>query len=426
MNIYGFVDVRRDHGKLVFFEIRDTSGIVQAVSSPNFKDAHEQADALRPEWVVSISGVVGKRPEAMVNPDRDLGDIEISIEEIEVLSRAAELPFDKDSKLNLDTYLDHLPLTLRTERAKAIFRVQARIAEAFRIFFAGEGFVEINIPKIIGEDAEGGATTFEVDYFDHTAHLAQSPQLYKQIMVGVFERVFTVGRVFRAEKHATGRHLNEYASLDIEMGFIKDHHDVMEESSLCVRAITEHLRKHCKNDFALLEAAIPEIPGTIPNLKLRQAQEIIKKEYGEDATGEPDLTPQHERWICEYAKKKWKSDFIYVTHFPVEKRPMYTYEDEEDLGYTKGFDLLFRGLEINTGGQRIHNYDALVRSMQKKGLDPEQFSFYLEAFKFGMPPHGGFGMGLERLTARFLGIGNVKEATLFPRDINRIDTLLSK
>ncbi|MBA3550951.1 aspartate--tRNA(Asn) ligase, partial [Patescibacteria group bacterium] len=256
--------------------------------------------------------------------------------------------------------------------------------------------------------------------------LAQSPQLYKQIMVGVFERVFSVGNVYRAEKHSTSRHINEYTSLDIEMGFIKDHTDVMNIENKLLAYIMAQLNEKCVYEFKVMNAEIPVIPEKIPTLKLQEAQEIIKKEFGEDCTKEPDLEPQHERWLCEYSKKTWNSDFIFISHFPIAKRPFYTYEDESAPGYAKGFDLLFRGIEITTGAQRIHDYDVLVESMKKKNLDPEKFSFYLQAFKYGMPPHGGFGMGLERLTAKLLGLENVKEATLFPRDLNRIDNLLSK
>jgi len=426
VTIAGWVDVRRDHGKLIFIDLRDRAGIVQIVTSPKQEKAYGTLKKVGPEWVLEVSGVVKKRPDNMVNKDIPTGDLEFEAQDVMVLGKSHELPFEKDSALNLDTYLDHLPLTLRTLRGKAIFKVQAQIITAFRSFLLQEDFIEIQPPKIIGEDAEGGASVFEIEYFGKTAHLAQSPQFYKQIMVGVFERVFATGNVFRAEKHSTTRHLNEYTSLDLEFGFIEDHHDVMRLGDKLMAFIIKILQKNCAEEFTLLKAVFPSAPKEIPYLKLREAQKIIKEKFGEDCTKEPDLTPQHERWLSEYAQEKFKSDFLYVTHFPTEKRPMYIYEDEGDSGYTKSFDLLFRGLEVNTGGQRVHDYDTLIAQMKKKGLDPEKFSFYLEAFKYGMPPHGGFGMGLERLTARFLGLENVKEATLFPREINRIDTLLSK
>lgn len=245
-------------------------------------------------------------------------------------------------------------------------------------------------------------------------------------MVGIFEKVFAAGNVYRAEKHSTTRHLNEYTSLDLEMGFIEDHRDIMAIETRLLSFIMKKLEEKCATEFKLLGAEIPKVPENIPSMKLREAQELIKKETGEDFTEEPDLEPQNERWLCEYAKKTWDSDFIFISHFPLSKRPMYTYGDPNDEGYANGFDLLFRGVEITTGGQRIHDYDTLVESIKKKGLNPEQFSFYLQAFKYGMPPHGGLGLGLERLTAKLLGIENVKEATLFPRDLNRIDNLLSK
>ncbi len=425
VSIAGWVDVRRDHGKLIFIDLRDVSGKVQMVILPNQAETHEIASDLRPEWVVRVTGLINQRPEKMINKDQLNGELELEVKEIEVLSQAKELPFETDTDLNFDTYLDYLPLTLRTERAKAIFRVQAQIIKSFRDFLTSEGFVEIQVPKLIGDDAEGGANSFNVEYFSHTAHLAQSPQLYKQIMVGIFERVFATGNVYRAEKHSTTRHINEYTSLDIEMGFITDYIDVLVMEMKFLAKIMTDLKTNCAQDFALLKAEIPEVPAQVPILKLREAQKIMKKETGEDNTNEPDLEPQHERWLCEYAKKKYNSDFIFISHFPITKRPFYTMEDKADPGYALGGDLLFRGVEITTLAQRIHDYDTLVASLEKNKLDPEKFSYYLQAFKYGLPPHGGLGLGLERLTAKLLGLDNVKEATLFPRDLNRIDNLLS-
>jgi nondiscriminating aspartyl-tRNA synthetase len=346
---------------------------------------------------------------------------------IEIVGKAEVLPFEREAELNLDTHLDNLPLTLRTKRSRAIFKVQAEILKAYRAFLNGEGFTEFQAPKLIGDDAEGSGAVYEVPYFyGKTAHLATSPQLYKQIMVGVFERFFFSGIVFRAEKHATTRHLNEYTSLDMEMGFIESHHDLMRMETKLMRYISAHLKETCASEFALLGAEIPNVPEEIPTMKLREAQALILKETGKDKTDEPDLEPEDERWLCEWAKKEKNSDFVFVTHYPVSKRPMYTMEDEADKGFTKSFDLLFRGVEITTGGQRRHDYQNLIEGIKMKGLEPEAFSYYLQAFKNGMPPHGGWGMGLERLTAKFLGVENVKEATLFPRDINRIDTRLTK
>ncbi|HEX7651671.1 MAG TPA: aspartate--tRNA(Asn) ligase, partial [Candidatus Paceibacterota bacterium] len=424
--IQGWVDVRRDQGKLIFFDFRDRSGKVQGVVLPG-SPAMDAAKEVRNEYVVRVDGTVNKRPEKNVQADKLNGDIELEVKDIEVFAAPQTLPFELNAELNLDTYLDYLPLTLRSERSRAIFKVQAEIAKAYRAFLSSQGFTEFQAPKLIGDDAEGSGEVFEVPYFyGKTAHLATSPQFYKQIMVGALERVFSVGIVFRAEKHSTSRHLNEYTSIDAEMGFIRDHRDVMAVENKLMRAIAAHLRETSAKEFALLGAEIPDVPVEIPSLKLREAQELIFKETGKDKRQEPDLEPEDERWLCEWSKREHASDFVFVTHYPVGKRPMYTMEDSEDPGFTKSFDLLFRGVEITTGGQRRHDYQNLIDGIRMKGLDPEKFSYYLQAFKYGMPPHGGWGMGLERLTAKFLGLANVKEATLFPRDINRIDTRLSE
>lgn len=426
VSISGSVDIRRDHGKLIFLDIRDRSGRVQVICLPDHPEALDIAQTLRSEWVVTIEGIVNERPEKM-RVEGVNGNIELEATAITILAQAQELPFEKDTGVNLDTYLDYLPLTLRGERARAIFSVQAEITNAYRGFLGIEGFTEFQAPKLIGDDAEGGANVFSVPYFnDKTAHLGTSPQFYKQIMVGIFERVYTIGNVYRAEKHATTRHINEYTSLDIEMGFIEDHTDIMALETRLLRALVEQLRENCAGEFALLNARLPITPETFPSMKLRDALELIYNETGRDNRAEPDLEPEDERWLSEWTLREKGSDFLFITHYPVSKRPMYTMEDLEDPGYTKSFDLLFRGVEITTGGQRRHQYDSLVEGIRNKGLDPEKFSYYLQAFRYGMPPHGGWGMGLERLTQKMLGLANVKEATLFPRDINRIDTLLSR
>lgn len=425
VSISGSVSVRRDQGKMVFFDFRDRSGSVQDVVLPK-SEAMETAKELKPEYIVTVEGIVNKRPEKNINEKVQNGDIELEINVITVLAQSRDLPFELGTDVNIDTYLDYLPYTLRSERSRAIFKVQAEIAKAYRAFLNSQGFTEFQAPKLIGDDAEGSGEVFEVAYlYGKTAHLATSPQLYKQIMVGVLERVFSIGNVFRAEKHATTRHLNEYTSMDLEMGFIKDHHDIMNMENRLMMSICDHLRDTCEREFELLGAEIPNVPERIPFMKLREAQELIFKETGKDCRTEPDLEPEDERWLCQWSKKEYDSDFIFITHYPVSKRPFYTMEDENDRGFTKSFDLLFRGLEITTGGQRRHVYENLIEGAINKGLNPENFSFYLQAFKYGIPPHGGWGLGLERLTAKFLGLASVKEATLFPRDINRIDVRLS-
>lgn len=425
VTINGSVDVSRNQGKMAFFDFRDRSGKVQGVVFGK-PELLEVAKEVKSEWVVAVKGIVNKRPEKNIKADVQNGDIELEITEITVLSKAVELPFDAAAELNLDTLLDFRPYTLRRERERAIFKVQSEIIAAYREALVGFGFTEFQAPKIAGDDAEGGAGAFKIEYLkDKPAYLATSPQLYKQIMVGVYERVFTTGSAFRAEKHATSRHINELAMLDAEMGFIESQYDIMDVFTKTLRHITAHLEKTCVEEFKLLGATLPQSPEKFPHMSLREAQVLITKETGEDCTNEPDLEPQHERWLCEYALREHNSDFIFITGFPVTKRPFYTMEDEENPGYSKCFDLLFRGVEISSGNQRVHDHDTLVAKMKTKGLDPERFSFYLQAFKYGIPPHGGWGMGLERLTQKYLGLDNVKEASLFPRDINRIDNRLS-
>jgi len=420
-----FVDVRRDQGKMAFFDFHDYSGSVQGVvfGKPEVLEIAKEAS---PESSLIVTGMVNKRPEKMINEKVENGDIELEITNLEILNKAEALPFDLDSDLNLDTLLDNRPITLRRPRERAIFKVQAEIVRSWREYLNAQGFTEFQAPKLVGGDAEGGAEVFRVEYFnDKQASLATSPQLYKQIMVGVFERVFAIGPTFRAEKSATTRHLSEISMMDFEMGFIKDHTDVMSMVTNLMRHICKSVVDNCHKELTILEVDNPLVPEKFPTMTLREAQELILKETGEDKTNEPDLEPEDERWLCEYAKENLGSDFVLITHFPTSKRPFYTHTDPKNPEYTRSFDLLFRGLEMCSGGQRVHNYEELKRRITEKGLDPEKFNFYLQAFKHGIPPHGGIGMGLERLTAKLCGVQNVKEATLFPRDMNRIDTLLS-
>lgn len=426
--INGVVNVARFQGKMAFFDFRDRTSIVQGVVFGK-PEVLEVAKTLGQEFAVAVSGIVNARPEKMINANVPNGDIELEITSITVLNPAEAMPFDLDAELSLDTLLDNRPLTLRRPHERALFRIQSAITRCYGDYLREQGFTEFQAPKLVGGDAEGGAEVFKVGYFNEKmAYLATSPQLYKQIMVGVFERVFSFATAFRAEKSATTRHLSEYTSLDMEMGFITDHTDLMRMETGLMRYITNYLKENHTSDLATLGMELPRIPeaAIFPHLKLREAQQLIKERTGVDKTNEPDLEPEDERWLCEYAKEELGSDFIFVTHYPVSKRPFYTIEDTEDPGFTKSFDLLFRGVEITTGGQRVHDLAMLKAKAAAKGLDPAKFGFYLQAFQYGIPPHGGWGMGLERLTAKFCGVKNVKEATLFPRDINRIDTLLSQ
>lgn len=420
VTISGWVNVRRDHGKLIFLDIRDRTGTVQVVALPNHQEAHESAGKLRSEWVVTLTGKVNKRPEKMVNAEESNGDIELEALHVAVLSEAHTLPFELEADLNLDTLLDYRPLTLRRKRENDIFTLQGTLVNAYRQSLRNQGFREFQAPALVGGDAEGGSEVFKVEYFyDQTAYLATSPQLYKQIMVGAFERAFTIAKIFRAEKSATTRHLSEITQMDFEMGFVKDHTDVMAVLEQTVRDTVNAAIESHGDMFARFNTTAPALGDRFPVLSLREAQKIL------GVPEEPDLEPEHERNICEWALKEHGSDFVFITHFPTSKRAFYTYADENDPVFSKSFDLLFRGLEINSGAQRIHNYDELVRKLESRNMDPKKFAFYLSAFKYGMPPHGGCSTGLERLTARMLNLPNVKEAVPFPRDINRIDTLLS-
>lgn len=428
VEIAGFVQNRRNLGKMIFLDIRDLSTTAQIICTPFDLSAedYEKAKTVRNEFTVSLKGLVNERGAKNINPDSPTGKVEIVAKEFKILSEAEPLPLDPaDEKMGLDVYLDLQPLTLRAEKNRALFKIQAEIVNAFRNFLLSKKFTEFPCPKLVGESAEGGANVFALEYFGYKAYLAQSPQFYKQIMVGVFERVFTIGNVYRAEKHATTRHLNEYTSLDLEMGFINDHLDIINLEIEYFKYLNAHLAKTVAAELKLWDFQPLLIPEKFPVLKLKEVLELVKKETGVDHTAEPDLEPNEEQWICEYAKKNWQSDFVFVTHYPTSKRPVYTYPDEQEPELTKSFDLLFRGVEITTGGQRINDYNQLVENIKKWGYKLDNFQFYLQAFKYGMPPEGGLAIGLERLTAKLLGIENTKRATLFPRDLNRIDLQLS-
>jgi len=425
--VAGWVDVRRDQGKMVFFDMRDMTGKVQCVALPSRAEVIEKAKEIRSEWVLKISGIVNKRPEKNVKEGVINGDVELEVTNIEVLSEAKELPFALDSELNFDTYLDYLPLMLRTQRARDIFTMQGAILDAYRNSLRSQNFTEFEAPALVGGDAEGGAAVFKVDYYyDQAAYLATSPQFYKQIMVAPFERAFTVAKIFRAEKSATTRHLSEATCLDFEMGFVENEFEPMQVLEDTIRETVKVVGELHRDIFDRFGTAVPEIPEKIPVFTLAEAHALIEKEFNRKIEDTLDMAPEDERQICEYAKKNLKSDFVFITRFPTKKRAFYTYEEPSEAPYSRGFDLLFRGLEINSGAQRVHNYDSLVERIKERGMDPDKFSYYLQAFKYGMPPHGGCSTGLERFTARMLEIPNVKEATAFPRDMNRIDTRLSE
>lgn len=411
----GWINRIRKLGKISFIVLRDGFGMLQAVVED--ENLNNSLEGCLSETVLTLRG-------DLVKEERATGGVELKVKDVEVIIPVKEeLPLQVNKKklsAHLDTLLDHRPISLRSPAVIPVFKVQAKIAQYFREFLSKEGFTEIFTPKIVCAGAEGGTNIFKVEYFDKTAYLAQSPQFYKQIMVSIFEKVFEVGSVFRAEVHNTARHLNEYVSLDYEMGFINDFTDIMKMENKLLQYIVENIKETCTEELKDMGVDPLFVPEAIPRLKLREVQEILEKEYKKKCRGEPDLDPEDERLICKYSTEKLNSEFLFVTHFPSSKRPFYTMDDPDDPEYTLGFDLLFRGLEITTGGQRIHIYEDYIKKMKERNMNIENFGFYLEAFKYGMPPHGGLAIGLERLTSRVFNLSNIREASLFPRDVTRV------
>lgn len=422
VTIKGWVSVRRDQGKMVFFDFRDRSGTVQGVVLPK-SPAIETAKDIRVEYVVAIDGKVNERPEKNRNDKVQNGDIELEVTGITVLAKAEPLPFDMSAdgfNLDLTTELDHRALTLRHPRNQAIFKVQAVIIDSFREYMKSQDFFEFQAPSIVPATAEGGAEVFQVDYFDKRAYLSQSPQLYKQIVMTAFERVFSVNKIFRAEPSATTRHLTEVVSLDAEMGFIESWKDVRDMSETTVRYILEQVGSTCKAELQYLGATLPSMIENTPTLSLTEAFEKL---------GDPkdkDLNPEQERRICEIIKEETGSDFVYIYGYPTRKRPFYVYPSEENPEFNEGMDLLCRGLEWLSGGRRIHDYQQLMKHVVEWEMDENKIAMFLEAFKYGVPPEGGFAFGAERMTMQILGLKNIREAAMFPRDMSRIDVRLSE
>ena len=410
VQIKGWVSRVRKLKNITFIIMRDRTGFVQCIAENSVIDMSN----IKLESVISIIGEV-KESKNILNP------YEIGIQQFEIISNVnEELPIEINKNtldINLDTMLNNRVLSLRHEKISSIFKIQNLIVQGFREFLSKEGFTEIFTPKIVAEGAEGGTDVFELKYFENKAYLAQSPQFYKQMMVGAgFERVFEVAHVYRAEEHNTSRHLNEYISMDCEMGFIEDEEDIMDLEENLIIFIINKIAREGNKYLEILNVDLPKITK-IPRIKFSDVLEILSKEYNKsDLDG--DLDPDAEKLICKYSKEKLGCDFIFLTHYPRKKRPMYTMP----LGETEthSFDLLFRGVEITTGGQRIHDYNMLIDNIKYKGLTPEVYHNYTSVFKYGMPPHGGLAIGLERITAQLLGLENVREASLFPRDRTRL------
>nr|WP_242981311.1 aspartate--tRNA(Asn) ligase [Ruminiclostridium sufflavum] len=413
LTLNGSIYKIRDMGSFAFIILRTARYLVQCVFDPQKCDADLNTLVENSSIKVSGSIVLDKRAE---------NGFELHLNYITVLSSPyAQMPISINKKglnISLETNLENRPYILRNHKQRAVFKLQEGIVSGFRNYMLANGFTEIHSPKIVESGAEGGANIFKLDYFGEKAYLAQSPQFYKQTMVGVFDRVFEIAPVYRAEKHNTSRHLNEYIGLDFEMAYIDDMYDVMAMETGMLRAVMEELKANYSQELKLLNVDLPEI-DFIPALTFMEAKGILK-ESGRKIKNYYDFEPDEELAVSEFIKKEYNSEFVFITHFPSSKRPFYAMDDKVDPDYALSFDLFFRGLEVTTGGQRVHDYTEQVQKMTDKGLDPAEFESYLMIHKYGMPPHGGLGIGLERLLMRLLNQQNVREASLFPRDLSRL------
>ena len=415
VKVNGAVHTIRDMGNVAFVILRKRDGLVQCV----FEEGVTAFDLkeLKEASAVEVLGTIRKE-------ERAAHGIEIRLKEIKVLSEPDEplpLPISK-WKLNtsLEAKLNMRPISLRNVRERAKFKIQEGLVRGFRDFLYEQGFTEIHTPKLGAKSAEGGANLFKLEYFHRPAILQQSPQLYKQMMVGVFDRVFETGPVFRAEKHNTKRHLNEYTSLDFEMGYIDGFEDIMAMETGFLQYMIALLKKDYAEELRLLGVTLPNV-DKIPTVRFDEAKEKVAEKYHRQIRNPYDLEPEEEALIGQYFKEEYDADFVFVTHYPSKKRPFYAMDDPADPTYTLSFDLLYQGLEITTGGQRIHDYNKLMEKIEKRGMESEGMEQYLSVFNHGMPPHGGLGIGLERLTMKLVGEDNVRETTLFPRDLSRLE-----
>lgn len=414
VHIRGSIYKIREMSEFAFVILKSKRKLLQCVYSKAF--SLFSLSELSENMSIALSGEVAQDV-------RSHSGFELRMTSFECLSTPTDIPpvviNNKSVTASLETLLDFRPLTLRNHKEQAIFGLQAGICRGVRKFLDHHSFTEIHSPKIVFGGAEGGANIFKLDYFGREAYLTQSPQFYKQIMVGVFERVYEIAPVFRAEKHDTSRHINEYTSIDLEMGFINSFYDLMELESAMISELLQFIQEHYADEIDLLNVKLPIITD-IPAITFTEAKEMLATAYKRESKDAEDFEPEEEKLICELIKKETGSEFVFITHYRSSKRPFYTLDTQEKPEITESFDLLFRGMEITTGGQRIHDYRQQVSKMKRLGMDTEAFGSYLMAHKCGLPPHGGFGFGLERFTAKLLAFQNVRRATLFPRDMNRL------
>lgn len=415
IKVQGAIHTIRDMGEVAFIVLRKREGLVQCV----YEEGKSRFDIqdLKEADTVEVEGTVKME-------DRAPNGFELRLDTVKILSEPEEAMPLQISKWKMNTSLDaklnNRAIALRNIRERAVFRIQEGITRGFRDFLYGQGFTEIHTPKLGAKSAEGGANLFKLEYFHRPAILQQSPQFYKQMMVGVFDRVFETAPVFRAEKHNTKRHLNEYTSLDFEMGYIDGFEDIMAMETGFLQYTMKLLETSYARELKILGLTLPKV-DQIPCVRFKEAKELVSKKYDRKIRNPYDLEPEEELLIGQYFKEECGADFVFVTHYPSKKRPFYAMDDPEDETFTLSFDLLYKGLEITTGGQRIHDYNKLMEKINKRGMETEGMEHYLSAFKHGMPPHGGLGIGLERLTMQLIGEENVREATLFPRDLSRLE-----
>ncbi len=413
--VKGHLYQKRVLGKIIFLILRDSNGLIQCIVEDEVEK--EKLKSIMDESPLEIEGICKEEK-------RSPGKCEIHNPRIKILSKVNDpLPIEINKPVinaNLDTILDHRAISLRNLKLRSIFKIQSSMAQAYREYMTNIGATEIFIPTIVGSATEGGSELFQIKYYDRNAYLGQSAQLYKQMAIGSFEKVFSIAHSYRAEKFGTSRHTSEFIQYDFEMGFIKSYQDIIGTGINVIKYISQYINKVNKEDIDSLEVSLPTLPEKIPQIKLKEAQEMIFKETGLDERSENDLSPEGERQISKIIKDKHNSDLVIITHYPTSKRPFYTMPDKDNPEDTLSFDFILRGEEITTGSQRINEYDMIVAAIYKKGLKVEDYEDYLEIFKYGMPPEGGFGMGFERLTQQFLNLPNVREATLFPRDVKRL------
>ena len=415
IKVRGAIHTIRDMGEVAFIVLRKREGLVQCVYEEG-KSQFALSD-LKEADTVEVEGTY-------TSDERAPHGFELRLDQVKIFSEPAEAMPLQISKYKLNTSLEaklnNRAVSLRNIRERAVFRIQEGITRGFRDFLYSQGFTEIHTPKLGAKSAEGGANLFKLEYFHRPAILQQSPQFYKQMMVGVFDRVFETAPVFRAEKHNTKRHLNEYTSLDFEMGYIDGFEDIMAMETGFLQYTMKLLESSYAEELKILGITLPKV-DKIPRVRFDEAKKRVAEKYDRQFRNPFDLEPEEEYLIGQYFKEEYDSDFVFVTHYPSKKRPFYAMDDPEDETYTLSFDLLFHGLEITTGGQRIHDYNKLMEKINKRGMETEGMESYLSAFKHGMPPHGGLGIGLERLTMQIIGEDNVREATLFPRDLSRLE-----